>query len=264
MTQILSVSGGFFWHMRTIDRVLIELESRKGEYISGEALATELGLSRNAVWKAIRELRTQGYDIDSASKRGYSLQVESDIISKEGIGACLEKIVRGGQKEQEKLTTLVEKISVYDTLESTNNTAIALMARGLDESFGQIVIAKSQSGGRGHGKSVFASPEGGVYLSVIMAPSYLPKSDISSDIYVKVARALEECSGIDVEVRVPDGIFYMDKKVGGIMTESIQDVETGEVRCYIVGIGISAEYFSRVETEGKNRLIAGILSNILL
>ncbi|MFR2521190.1 MAG: HTH domain-containing protein [Evtepia gabavorous] len=63
--------------MQVKDRVLEALEGHRGTYFSGEALAKELQVSRNAVWKAIRQLRDQGYPIHAVSNRGYSLAPDS-------------------------------------------------------------------------------------------------------------------------------------------------------------------------------------------
>ena len=71
--------------MTSKERVLELLESNKDSYTSGEAMALSLGLSRNAVWKAINELRKAGYSIDAVSNRGYRLGGGNDIISAAGI-----------------------------------------------------------------------------------------------------------------------------------------------------------------------------------
>ena len=61
---------------------LLELfEAHKGEYLSGQIIAEDLGLSRTAIWKQINALREEGYDIESIKKKGYRLNVNSDILS---------------------------------------------------------------------------------------------------------------------------------------------------------------------------------------
>ncbi|MFQ9411354.1 MAG: HTH domain-containing protein [Evtepia gabavorous] len=67
--------------MQVKDRVLEALEGHRGTYFSGEALAKELQVSRNAVWKAIRQLQDQGYPIHAVSNRGYSLAPDSAMLS---------------------------------------------------------------------------------------------------------------------------------------------------------------------------------------
>ena len=71
--------------MSTKSSVLSNLEMHKGEYISGAELAEKCQVSRNAIWKAVNELREEGYSIESVNNKGYSLNVDSDIISEEGI-----------------------------------------------------------------------------------------------------------------------------------------------------------------------------------
>ena len=54
-------------------------------YISGEELAGRLQVSRAAVWKAVGQLRAEGYAIESVPGRGYRLLSASDVLSEEGI-----------------------------------------------------------------------------------------------------------------------------------------------------------------------------------
>ena len=53
------------------EKALALLET--GETISGEKLAQELGVSRNAVWKVMKRLREDGYGIEAVTNRGYRL-----------------------------------------------------------------------------------------------------------------------------------------------------------------------------------------------
>ena len=71
--------------MSSKNRILELLEQRRGESISGERLAEILGISRNAVWKAVKELQKDGYNIVAVTNKGYCLSDENDIISIPGI-----------------------------------------------------------------------------------------------------------------------------------------------------------------------------------
>ena len=75
--------------MQVKDRVLEALETHRGEYFSGQALAQRLQVSRSAVWKAITQLRESGYPIDAVSNRGYCLRAESAILSPQSIAQYL-------------------------------------------------------------------------------------------------------------------------------------------------------------------------------
>ena len=57
--------------MSVKDEILQQLESNKGSYISGGQLANNLGVSRNAVWKAIKSLEKNGYQITAVPNKGY-------------------------------------------------------------------------------------------------------------------------------------------------------------------------------------------------
>ena len=71
--------------MTVKEKVKLIFESRKGEYISGEELASYAGCTRGAVWKAVKSLEAEGYRIDAVTNKGYCLASENDIISEEGI-----------------------------------------------------------------------------------------------------------------------------------------------------------------------------------
>ena len=111
--------------------VLQALEAKRGESISGEWLAGELGVSRAAVWKAISTLRQEGYPIEAASNRGYRLAVESDLLSAEGIVPLLPEELRG-------LT-----IRVLDGVDSTNQEAKRAALGGAEH--GLVLIAQEQT-----------------------------------------------------------------------------------------------------------------------
>lgn len=63
------------------ENIISILESNKGLFISGEKLANDLNVSRAAVWKVIKSLKNEGYDILSVSNKGYALSKETDILS---------------------------------------------------------------------------------------------------------------------------------------------------------------------------------------
>ncbi|MEZ4626854.1 MAG: HTH domain-containing protein [Eubacteriales bacterium] len=111
------------------------LESNKSVYLSGEEIARRLGVSRNAVWKAIKALQSGGYHIAAAPDRGYCLAANSDVLSDSGIRRYLTG-------EAQALDLIV-----YDAVDSTNLVLRALAGEGAPE--GTVVIAAEQTGGRG-------------------------------------------------------------------------------------------------------------------
>ena len=76
--------------MSTKSELLKLLESHRGEYLSGEELESRLGYSRTAVWKAMKNLRQEGYRILAVNNRGYALETDNDILSVEAVKMHLE------------------------------------------------------------------------------------------------------------------------------------------------------------------------------
>ena len=139
--------------MTTKERILALLEENRGTPLSGEVLAEELGVSRTAVWKAIKDLQKAGHAIAAAQNRGYTLDTDSEVLSEQGVRLFLRN----------KSLNLV----VAQELESTNLTAKQMAAAGAPH--GTLVVADSQTAGRGRRGRSFASPPGtGLYLSMVL------------------------------------------------------------------------------------------------
>ena len=227
--------------MNTKDRVLRALEENKGSFISGEELAKVIGVSRNSVWKAVHELKERGYSIESVTNRGYSLSKSCDIISVQGIAAFLYN------KED------AANIEVYNEITSTSQLAKErAVMEALDK---RVIIAKKQTAGKGHGRKRFESPEGGIYFSIFLSPESLKQENLPLYAAVAVADSLEKTKA-PIRIKWINDIYLEDKKICGILTEIISDLETGEISSYIIGIGINCE------TDNKNELIADILNRL--
>ena len=128
------------------EEILGILEDGRGEFFSGEELAARLGVSRSAVWKAVRQLEKEGYRFDAVTGRGYSLRSESDVISAEGIRKYLGE--NAGRFD----------IRTYKTITSTNTVLKEMAADGAAE--GTVLAASSQSAGKGRMSRRFHSPDG--------------------------------------------------------------------------------------------------------
>ena len=132
------------------------LEKNKGEVLSGESIAGELGCTRAAVWKAVKSLREEGYHIEAGPNKGYMLAKDTNRLSQEGIRLFLD---------DPKV-----KVDIYDELESTNQTAKKEAMMG-EAGHGAFVIARSQTAGRGRrGREFYSPADTGLYMSVILKP----------------------------------------------------------------------------------------------
>ena len=213
--------------MATKDLVLEALQRSGENYLSGEALSEELGISRTAVWKAIRILRDEGYTIKAVTNRGYHLIHEEDVIT--------EKSLR------EHLFTRYKnnRLYIYDTLDSTNNRAKQLALENAPH--GTTVIAMQQTAGKGRLGRSFFSPREGIYLSIIIKPTFdLSKSVlVTAAAAVAVAQAIESVCGRQAQIKWVNDVYLDGKKIGGTLTEGISDFETGHIESLVIGIGVN-------------------------
>ena len=222
--------------MSTKFRILELLEQHRGESISGEQLAGICGISRNAVWKAVKELQKDGYHIDAVTNKGYCLSEGNDIVSIPGIKPFLS----------EKSQSYANKIQIFKSLESTNTTAKEMAVAGA--AHGTIVISDCQIMGRGRNSRHFFSPSGGLYMSIILRPAELCLENptaVTAFAAVAVCEAIESISEKAPKIKWVNDIFMDGKKVCGILTEAVTDFESGGIDWIVLGIGINV--YTRTE-----------------
>ena len=198
---------------------------RKGEPVSGEELGRTIGISRTAVWKHINELRREGYRIDSVPSKGYYFVSAPDALLPEEIKAGLKTQVMGRDIAYQKETP------------STQEIAKALASQGVVE--GAIVVAETQSGGRGRVGRQWSSPEGGIYFSVVLRPDMKPSAALRLPLVagVAVAQAIKRNTKLAPKLKWPNDIMLQNRKVGGILTE--MSAEMDRLDWVIVGIGLN-------------------------
>jgi BirA family transcriptional regulator, biotin operon repressor / biotin---[acetyl-CoA-carboxylase] ligase len=199
---------------------------RRNSYISGEQIAKKLHISRTAVWKHINELRKNGYKIDSSPKLGYLLIEITDLMLPHEISNGLETRVIG------------KKILHYNEVTSTQDMAAELAKNGIVE--GTVVIAETQTNGRGRKGREWISPsEGGVYISIILRPNLTPLQTIQMPLIAGVAlqKAIRKVTHVDPRIKWPNDIIVGGKKVAGILTE--MNCEIDLVNYIILGIGVN-------------------------
>ena len=255
--------------MGTKEQLLSLLESRKGEYLSGEEIARELAVSRTAVWKAVNALRAGGYGIDAAQNRGYCLDVHTDILSTQGIRQLLDP----------KWDSLEPE--VVGCTGSTNSLLRERSNGGAEQ--GLVIAANQQTQGRGRmGREFYSPPDTGVYLSLLLRPKDLEPSQavkITAMAAVAACMAIEEVSGKKPQIKWVNDIYLGDKKVCGILTEGSYGLESGRMEDVILGVGFNvyppaggfpaelagiADAILRNQTDqGKNRLAAGFLNHFM-
>lgn len=253
--------------MSTKSKLLELLERQKGTYLSGEELAGQLQVSRAAVWKAVKALRQEGYQIQAVTNRGYALKRENDILSREAIRCFLEN------QEAE--------VQVFPEISSTSQVMKQLaMEKRLPH--GSLVSANGQTEGKGRRGRRFFSPEGsGLYLSVLLysRKTLRQNLEITAAAAVAVCRALEVCCKVSPGIKWVNDLYLQEKKVCGILTEAVTDFETGEIEFVVAGIGLNlyeppggfpkelrqkaGAVLAKGEKVDRNRLAACIVNELL-
>ncbi len=234
---MLIVNLNVFWvytmkvggNMSTVKEKTVEiLINNKGNYISGEALAEKLGVSRAAVWKAVSSLKEDGFNIDAVTNKGYMLNGNNDVLSSVGIARYLDN-------EAKKC-----RIIAKNTVSSTNIVAREMAASGEDELL--VVVSKEQTAGKGRMGRSFFSPDGtGLYLSIILRPDFSPEKSmlITTAAAVAACEALEKLGCENPQIKWVNDVFVNGKKVAGILTEASVGLETGKLDYAVLGIGIN-------------------------
>ena len=255
--------------MSTKDTVLALFEKNKGFFISGERIAEELCISRTAVWKAVKKLQSEGYEIKAVTNRGYCLDKDSDVLSVRGIRSNLDDSCKGLRPD------------VFVRVDSTNSVCVEKAKAG--ETEGYVAIAGSQSAGRGRRGKAFFSPAGsGIYMSILLRPEGLTENQVlhfTTMAAAAVSEAIEAVSDKKADIKWVNDIYIDGKKVCGILSEASYGIMTGKLEYVIVGIGINAytpaggfpssiekvagSVFEKPRAGLKNRLAAEVLNRFM-
>ncbi len=255
--------------MNTKEKLLELFERSNGKYLSGEEIASELDISRTAVWKAVNALRADGCNIDAVPNRGYRLVSDADVLSENGIRKYLDASLAHNA------------INVYTVTDSTNIRAREAALAGKPEGFA--AVAGSQTAGRGRRGRSFYSPAGtGLYLSLLLRPAALPSRQtlkITTLAAVAACEAVETLSDRKAMIKWVNDIFIDGKKVSGILTEASFSLESDAAEYVILGIGfniltpgdgfpeeikdIAGAIFERPQKDIRNRLAAEFINRFM-
>ncbi len=205
--------------MTTAEKVYRVLKAEAPGYVSGESLALSLGLSRAAIWKAVSRLCQMGCEIEGQRHHGYRL-VSSDDYN-----------------ELEIRRIFTEKVFFFDELVSTNDEARRLVNAGEKAPF--VVIAKKQTGGRGRRGRSFFSPDGGIYLSIVVeVTAETNVESITTAAALGVSNAIDSL-GFDTQIKWVNDIYLSGRKVCGILCEGVISLEDYSLSEVVIGIGVN-------------------------
>lgn len=207
---------------------LIELlETNDDGYLSGNVIAEELGITRAAVWKYVKQLQEEGYEIEAVTNRGYRLGDRNDVISEFLINKYL-----GAYADRFALEVRAEVTSTNDVLKDDASNLPPW----------KTLVAMQQTAGKGRrGRSFYSPADTGFYLSILLKMDIGPKiaTRFTTAAAVAACRAIEICTDAQPAIKWVNDVFVDEHKVCGILTEASISVESGGLDWAIMGIGFN-------------------------
>ena len=238
-----------------------------GEFYSGEELARQTGVSRAAIWKSIKQLKSLGLIINATRGKGYQLNNPLELLSENKIRKALS--VRGKK--------YCHSIDILFNTSSTNSYLFNRIDSELTR--GKVVLAEYQSQGKGRRGNKWLSPlASGIYLSIAWQFDKSPAILGLLSLYIGVAmiRALNTLNINTVGLKWPNDILINNEKLGGVLLE-IRGESGGPVDV-IIGVGLNydlpVELISGIDQPvtdichhskkrlSRNKIAASLISNI--
>ncbi|MBN2259336.1 MAG: biotin--[acetyl-CoA-carboxylase] ligase [Clostridiales bacterium] len=219
---------------------ILNIMKKSKEYISGEELSRQLGISRTAVWKHIKNLKQAGYSIESKSGLGYCYVDGIEQMNKEELQIIIHE-----------LGDFFKNVEYFQAIDSTN-----VFAKNLRNKENTLIVAKEQTMGRGRlGRQWESKSDQGIYMSLKIHPDLMPSEavNITQVASLAVARALRNIFNLDFKIKWPNDIVFEGKKTAGILTEMITEID--RIDQLIIGIGINV-FNESFEGELKDKAIS--------
>lgn len=206
--------------------ILKALLKAKGGFVSGNTLADQLGVSRVSVWARMEQLRSQGFEFEAVTRKGYRILKKPDSLNALLTFAYL--------KHAESCPDLI----FLSSIDSTNDHATRLLANDYEAPF--IVISNQQTMGRGRmGRIWHSPPSSNLYLSFGSRPFVRPDRMQLFTLWmgVYVARHLRKWLKSTIGIKWPNDLYHDGKKLGGMLTEARVDADS--LKELVFGIGLN-------------------------
>ncbi|MBF0467664.1 MAG: biotin--[acetyl-CoA-carboxylase] ligase [Desulfamplus sp.] len=207
-----------------------------GEPISGVEMSNQLGISRVAIWKHLKQLKECGYSILSTPK-GYKLKADRDLMM------------------PFFFTKRKEKIHFFQTISSTMDKARELAICGVPGF--SVVVAEEQTKGRGRLNRTWNSGKGGLWFTLILRPKLPPPFafQVNFAASLSLARTLRQKYELDVSVKWPNDILIKEenKNHAGLNHAGLKNSKIVD--------SINCDHDNRSCLNGQKKL-AGLLSEM--
>lgn len=207
---------------------ILKLLRETDGYVSGQQISEQFGVSRTAVWKVIRQLQDDGYQVEAVRNKGYHIVDSPDVMTKEELASLMKTRWAG------------RNILYYDVTDSTNLRIKQAGDEGAPH--GTLAVADRQTAGRGRRGRTWESPAGSsIYMSILLRPEIAPNkaSMLTLVMALSVVEGIQECIGNDrdIQIKWPNDIIINGKKLAGILTEMSSQIDY--INHVTVGVGIN-------------------------
>ncbi len=209
------------------DKIIKVILDSKDYSISVEELSKKLGVSISEIWKHMKALKEEGYNIEFVNRKGYRLiEVQEDLLTYQNISNKLETKIIGNN------------IVHFETIDSTNNYAKKVASQELE---GTVIISEEQTKGKGRiGRPWHSKSKEGIWMSIILKPNMIPQKApfITLIAGASIVKALNDL-GVETTIKWPNDIIINNKKMAGILTELSAEIE--RINYIVLGIGINVK-----------------------
>ena len=224
---------------------LLKILREAEDYVSGQQLCDHFGVSRTAVWKVIRQLQEEGYQIEAVKNRGYLLKKDAvpDVMTVPEIISRLHSRWMG------------RNCIFLETVDSTNNYLKRAAEDGAVN--GTLAVAEEQTGGKGRRGRSWETPKGSnIAMTILLRPEIRPEhaSRLTLLMAMAVVRGIQKETGLQAGIKWPNDVVVDGHKVCGILTE--MNTEVDYINYVVIGTGINV---NQTEFPEEIREIAGSL-----
>lgn len=224
---------------------LLKILREAEDYVSGQQLCDHFGVSRTAVWKVIRQLQEEGYQIEAVKNRGYLLKKDAvpDVMTVPEIISRLHSRWMG------------RNCIFLETVDSTNNYLKRAAEDGAVN--GTLAVAEEQTGGKGRRGRSWETPKGtNIAMTILLRPEIRPEhaSRLTLLMAMAVVRGIQKETGLKAGIKWPNDVVVDGHKVCGILTE--MNTEVDYINYVVIGTGINV---NQTEFPEEIREIAGSL-----
>lgn len=205
-----------------------------GDFVSGQEVGKQLGISRTAISTHVKALVNMGLDIFSVTGKGYKLAQPLQLLNKSKILLLLS------QDSKVSKSTLTPEVEVHSLIDSTNDYLMRRLPNHVKQ--GQVCIAEYQSAGRGRRGRQWISPFGSqIYISMYwyLEQGLSAAMGLSLVSALAVSDAVYAESGVQVQLKWPNDIYINGVKLAGILIDL--EGQALEPSHSVIGIGLNLD-----------------------